>query len=537
MPMNPRLLRPRASGFDPRSISGLLAWWKFDEEAVNTNVNATDSVGGYTLTAASAPMAATGRTGRARRLRAGTNLYNTPAGIAGFSRATTGSTPLVAQDQSMTFAVWLKPEYAINTGGTSSTPMSLTFRSIGGLDQVRFAGGSVPSYAQQVTARAYYSDGSFASAFCPGVFSTFLPEGVWTHVAVVIDRAGQSLTIYKNGVSAVSSALNAAKVLDGISPGCGVTNFSFPGLVDDAVLYGRALTVSEVGRLAGVPQKPTAVSSLHIEAEVWVGRVIGSGGSVSLATAQAVSDFCTAIDAAGIRDRFYRLNLFCGTADASLIAVRTPLYRGPSLAGTQYGNSLDTNVNFAITDYAETGASGGLTGNGSTRYLQTGIAPSAWMPASGGSHLAVYKCTSTNSGAMLSARFNPADAGLWQNWEFGAGGNGAGGSTGSFGAPGTHNSLLGVTREAGGPSVPVRAFRNDAFSADNTGGNTPAAINVPIAVFCRNAQSTDTNAYTPSLYTNQRLAAYSVGLNLSSGALAAYNTAMQAFQTALGRNV
>jgi hypothetical protein len=26
MPMNPRLLRPRASGFDPRSISGLALW-------------------------------------------------------------------------------------------------------------------------------------------------------------------------------------------------------------------------------------------------------------------------------------------------------------------------------------------------------------------------------------------------------------------------------------------------------------------------------------------------------------------------------
>ena len=35
MPMNPRLLRPRASGvFSPRTISGLLGWWDFSDTAL-----------------------------------------------------------------------------------------------------------------------------------------------------------------------------------------------------------------------------------------------------------------------------------------------------------------------------------------------------------------------------------------------------------------------------------------------------------------------------------------------------------------------
>lgn len=273
---------------------------------------------------------------------------------------------------------------------------------------------------------------------------------------------------------------------------------------------------------------------VHHEALDWARRVASNGGNVSRGTLRAVSNFCDAIERSGIRDRFYRLNLFCGTG---LNACLVPLYRGPSFGGTQFGNTVDThNINFVSGDYVESGAtSGGLTGNGSTKYLQTGIAPSAWTGASGGSHLAAYKCTSTNTGALVSSRLQGADSALWQIWELGAGGNAAGGNTGSFGVPGTHNSLIGVTRESG--AGPVRAFRNTDFSADNSGGNTPAGISLPVTVFTRNSSTFDTSAYNPSLYTNQRLAAYSVGLHLSNAAVASYNTAMQAFQTALGRNV
>jgi hypothetical protein len=277
-------------------------------------------------------------------------------------------------------------------------------------------------------------------------------------------------------------------------------------------------------------------TGFHPEAQVWRNAVIANGGTVSGSTLAAVSQFCLAIDAAGIRDRFYRLNLFCGNG---LSAALVPLYRGPSRTNT-FGNTTDVAVAFVGlgTDYTELGSTGGLTGNGSTKYLQTGLAPSAWIGASAGSHLAAYKNTSTNSGVLLSSRFNPADSAQHQNYEIGAGGNHAGGNTGSYPPPGTHNSLLGVTREPGGASAPNRAFRNTLLTETNAGGNAPAATSVPIAVFARNSQSTDTNSYSGMvLFSNQRLSAYSVGTHLSSAALTSYNTAMQAFQTALGRNV
>jgi hypothetical protein len=93
---------------------------------------------------------------------------------------------------------------------------------------------------------------------------------------------------------------------------------------------------------------------------------------VSSATAASVNTLCDSLDAASLRDRFYRLNLFCGS---NLNAALVPLYRGPSLGGTQYGGVTDTNNAFVGvgTDYAETGATGGLLGNGSSKYLNTGF--------------------------------------------------------------------------------------------------------------------------------------------------------------------
>jgi hypothetical protein len=145
--------------------------------------------------------------------------------------------------------------------------------------------------------------------------------------------------------------------------------------------------------------RPT--TSLHPDAGDWANRVRANGGTVSGSTLNAVSRFCRNIDAAGIRDRFYRLNLFCGNSDGSLNAVRTPLYRGPSRTGTQYGNALEQNVNFVSNDYAETGSGAGLT-SASGKYLRTGMSMNA-MPDDASTHLSVYLSNCTNPGGSVYA--------------------------------------------------------------------------------------------------------------------------------------
>jgi hypothetical protein len=308
---------------------------------------------------------------------------------------------------------------------------------------------------------------------------------------------------------------------------------TYPCQLCEVLFYENTLTAAQVARIErylaakwGITLAPQVSNA---DAQDWVNRVYANGGTVSASTASAVNAFCDAIDAASIRDRFYRLNLFCGTG---LNACLVPLYRGPSLGGTQFGGTTDTNVGpFVSGDYAETGASGGLTGNGSSKYLQTGLSSSAFI--TGGnvrSHLAVYKRTSVNSGVLLSAR----STALSNAWEFGVGGNVLGGSTGSFPVPSTHDSFIGVTRTT---STDVVAFRRTSLASVNTASASVTGTSIPFAVFARNDQSTDTNAYTANLFSNQTLAAYSIGMGLDETQLAAYDAAMQAFQTALSRNV
>lgn len=144
-------------------------------------------------------------------------------------------------------------------------------------------------------------------------------------------------------------------------------------------------------------------SGVHPEAAAWRSAVVANGGTVSASTMKAVSTFCADIDKAGIRGRFWRLNLFAGDSDASLNAVRTPLYRGPSRTGTQYGGTTDTNLNFVQGDYAETGASGGLKGNGSTKSLNTEFATNNL--SEGNRHISAYeilKATTTFDKAIGS---------------------------------------------------------------------------------------------------------------------------------------
>jgi len=111
-------------------------------------------------------------------------------------------------------------------------------------------------------------------------------------------------------------------------------------------------------------------SSVHPDAAAWRSAVVANGGGVSASTMRAVSTFCASIDAAGIRDKFYRLNLFCGN---ELAACLVPLYRGPSRTGTQHGGAAETNENFVSGDYTETGVNGGLKGNGTNKRLLTGM--------------------------------------------------------------------------------------------------------------------------------------------------------------------
>lgn len=280
---------------------------------------------------------------------------------------------------------------------------------------------------------------------------------------------------------------------------------------------------------AAAPTPMPHVRLIHPEAVEWASRVAANSSSVSAATLLAASDFCYAIDAAGIRDRFFRLSLMCGN---SLSAALVPLYRGQGRAGTQFGGN-DTNYNFASGDYAETGTSGGLLGNGSNKLLLTPLAGTDFGAALD-THCSVY--------------WRGTDPIVTQRWcgSFGGpvlmcetSGNSVGGRSGdntfmstTISASGTNQQGHHVTSRTS--QSDSRHFRNGLSIVQRTDAITvvtPSATRM--AVF---AAAID-NAGGGNSFVSRRIAAYSFGLGFTTTQAAAYYTAMQAFQSALGRNV
>lgn len=269
--------------------------------------------------------------------------------------------------------------------------------------------------------------------------------------------------------------------------------------------------------------------TIHPETASWASRVVANGASVTGTTLSAVDKFVKACYANNIRDRFYRLNLFCGTG---LNACLVPLFRGPSQSGTQYGLTADQSLgspSFGSPDYVERGVGGGLIGNGSSKYLNTGMAHNT-LPQND-SHAAVYEISRssatfrTSLGARTTSLTGFFIMGTWvstANYSFNA-----------F----ESNARLDVASSAGGfyvgsvnGAADTALYRNGGSKVTSTTTTrTPGPQN--LFVFALN------DGGAPTVYTDARLAGYSVGLKMTDAQVASYNTAMQAFQTALGRNV
>lgn len=279
----------------------------------------------------------------------------------------------------------------------------------------------------------------------------------------------------------------------------------------------------------------------RVEANDWAARVVANGGTVSASTLSAVRVFCDAIITAGIRDRFLRLSLFCGD---DLSAALVPLYRGQSRTGTQFGNTTDTNANFVSTDYTETGTSGGLgTGaTNTTKTLDTGLSPFAAGITEANSHLAFYsRQGNTTTGSVLAAGNSTGGQPLLQ-WFV----NGVSGSVTQFFRSGgsTNSGLEGVAALRTGHMLAQRSasggamYRNGAnlnLTSTTTNTTTFAAGTPPgIRVFARRFFTTGN---TTDQYLATTLQSYSIGLPMTDAQALAYYNAMQAFQTALGRQL
>lgn len=281
--------------------------------------------------------------------------------------------------------------------------------------------------------------------------------------------------------------------------------------------------------------------ALNAEAADWAARVTANGGSVSGSTAIAVSAFCDSVAAAGIRDRFYRLNLFAGSLGASIQSSGcvVPLYRGPSLSGTQYGNTTDTQNSFATTDYSDTV---GLSSTSlSNKYLDTGLATSA-IPAS------VYQSMHLSASHGPMAYPGDTDPYLLGAWNGATDRNilqtslrspGVGYESSRLGKTTLVTAVTGVSGSR--PSTfllsqrqsatSLQLYRNgslDATAATSTTGI--AGVTHSIYVFAIN--NTGTRLGGADAITMRH---YSIGDDMTDSQVLAFYNALAAFNTAMGR--
>jgi hypothetical protein len=268
-------------------------------------------------------------------------------------------------------------------------------------------------------------------------------------------------------------------------------------------------------------------STVHPEANAWATRVIANGGTFSSSTLSAVSTFCASIDReSGLRAAILRLNLFCGN---NLEACLVPLYRGASLSGTQLGNTTDTNNGpFVSGDYSATGATGGLTGNGTSKYLNTGL-PQNEVGSGTSGHLSISGTGFATVGENIAVGAYNGSAPNIDDLNLAHPTDNTRYRSGSFIGAGISNAasyahLLG-TKET---STLNRLYVSGVSAGTNNGGTLTRSTR-PYFVFCLN------NVGTAFGFVTARMRMYSIGNTVTSAQALALSNAVVAFNTALGR--
>ena len=137
-------------------------------------------------------------------------------------------------------------------------------------------------------------------------------------------------------------------------------------------LYSFSLFNSEEKNL------PQNITDLDPETVNWLARVDSAGGSVSDSVIEAVDDYIKEIkglkyQTVSIRNKIIRENWFCGDFNSAFV----PFFRNADESSAIIGFYKDQNNNYEQLDYSQTGEFSGLKGNGSDRYINTGINPSA----------------------------------------------------------------------------------------------------------------------------------------------------------------
>jgi len=235
MAMNPRLLRPKASGFKYQSLrSGLVAYWPLNETATSGDVTAKDESGkGNDLTSNNSVLSTAGLIGNARQFVTANQEFLSIASNADMQFG----------DKDWSMALWFNAdtwtaEQVVAKDASGAREMECTLSTLGGVQRM----GPV----------FYHSGGGVGGILGP---AGGLATGAWHFLAfrhinstgVITGRVNTSTLTYTRPAGQTWNATNTAFTL-------GSRIFSpfqayFNGKIDECARWNRALSDAELDTL------------------------------------------------------------------------------------------------------------------------------------------------------------------------------------------------------------------------------------------------------------------------------------------------
>jgi hypothetical protein len=288
------------------------------------------------------------------------------------------------------------------------------------------------------------------------------------------------------------------------------------------------------GHTDGIAIPSSRISTTnHPDVTNWLNTVALNGGSASSSTIAALNTFCNSIELAGLRNKFYRLNLFCGN---NLSSCRVPLFNAISYNNVQYGYDQDSIFNFSISDYSE---SSGLRSASTTGYLDTGVIAASFELNN--IHMGVgILSTDTSTAVINRTLIGLQDGTSPQQFSLDVASSANAGlaifgrtatSSDRFGDQGSSNTL-GVRLGAGNivASWPTM-YRNGTSTGvtATTYQNYSSTFAKTIYVFALNLQG------AAARFTDARLGWYSIGSSLTAQNAISFNAIINTFYSNISR--
>jgi Chitobiase/beta-hexosaminidase C-terminal domain len=275
-------------------------------------------------------------------------------------------------------------------------------------------------------------------------------------------------------------------------------------------------TVQAVAYLApassAASQSATIGTGYDALTTTWIAAVAANSGTLTTAQTTAVDVFVKSLRSAGLVSKLVWVNPRTGNYLASKVPI--------------IGSTNETWHNFTSSDYS---LATGLTGDGSSKYLDTGLnGLTAGLSASGASVFAnVVSATSDANQVLISAGNGSGTyLYLWPYYAGGPRGNMFGStSTTSYTYASPTPGLIVLSRQS---STDLRMYRNGIQITPTMAiSDSSVAPNTTIQMF------RDSN-FSGS-YSSASMTVAGIGLGLSTSDVANLNSAVQALEATLGR--